>query len=319
MSGGNILVPLDGSAQSEAVLPFATAIAKAQAEALTLVSVVEPEGSNPLLLHIEQDSDLARSLHRGAQAYLDGVAGRLTAEGVTASTAIVGGVPSEQILRIASERAVSMIAMATHGRGGIQRWALGSVADKVMRLSVIPTLLVRPPETAEPARTVALERLLVPLDGSELAEAALGPAARLAQATGASLVLLRVEPWLSSKMGFGTEEMYLPNLPDLEEQAAAGAVEYLESARRQIPAGIVCKPVVLRGFPNLMIQDYVGVNSVDLVIMCTHGRGGLTRFVIGSKADALVRSGVPTLLVHPIVLAQERAEAGRVPVAQPSG
>jgi len=318
MSAGSILVPLDGSPQSEAVLPLATAIAKAQAQALTLVSVVEPEGSNPLLLHIEQDSDLARSLHREAEAYLNRIAQRLTVQGVATSGAIVGGVPAEQILRFASERGVSMIAMATHGRGGIQRWALGSVADKVMRLSSLPTLLVRPPETVEPDHTIALKQLLVPLDGSALAEAALGPAVRLAQAA-AKLVLLRVEPWLSSKMGFGTEEMYVPNLPELEEEMAETAREYLGSARQHLPAGLVCETVVLRGFPNLMIPDYVEANPIDLVVMCTHGRGGVTRFVVGSKADTLVRAGVPTLLVHPIVPAQERAEVGPVTVAQPSG
>jgi nucleotide-binding universal stress UspA family protein len=299
MKDATIVVPLDGSLASETALSYARALAAPEGSRIILLSVLEPEHTNDLLLHLEQDSDLARAIHARAQQYLDGIEQRLAADNLTVTSAIVSGVPSLEIARFAEDRKASLMVMATHGRGGVQRWALGSVADKVMRTSRLPTLLVRPPETQAEAQTVTLRRLLVPLDGSPLAETALEPATALAQAARAKLVLLRVEAWVSTQLGFATEEMYVPNLPELEEAAEAGAREYLASVVQRLSGGVDCEPVVIRGFPNIMLEDYARANAIDLVIMCTHGRSGLARFVVGSKADALVRAGIPTLLIRP--------------------
>jgi nucleotide-binding universal stress UspA family protein len=314
MTGETILVPLDGSAQSEAVLPYTMAIAKAEGSTLRLLSVVEPEGTNPLLAGMEHDSDLAVRMHSEAGQYLSQMVAALKQQGVQASSLVVAGAPTEEIRRAAESGDIAMLAMATHGRGGLQRWALGSVADKVMRMSTTPTLLVRPSETPQEDRTVALRRLLVPLDGSPLAEEAIAPAARLAQSAGAKLVLLRVEPWLSSRAVFATEGMYIPNLSTLEDEVGAAAKEYIDSARQQVPSGVSCESVVLRGFVNVLLEAYVEEGKIDLVVMSTHGRGGLARFVVGSKADSLVRAGAPTLLIRPQGLMEKET-----PAREPSG
>lgn len=309
MTGETILVPLDGSAESEAVLPYAAAIAKAEGSTLQLLSVVEPGG------WAELNSDHGVRLHSEAAQYLSHAVTTLKLQGIHATSAVVSGTPTEEILRLAESGGIAMLAMATHGRGGLQRWALGSVADKVMRMSPTPTLLVRPHETPRKSRTVALRRLLVPLDGSPLAETAIAPAARLAQATGAKLVLLRVEPWLSSRAAFATGGVYIPDLAQLEDEIGAAAKEYVDEACRQVPSSVACESVVLRGFVNVLLEGYIEEGNIDLVVMSTHGRGGLTRFVVGSKADSLVRAGVPTLLIHPQDLPVEATTPLQTPAA----
>jgi nucleotide-binding universal stress UspA family protein len=310
-----ILVPLDGSTQSEAVLPYATAIARVKGATLRLLSVVEAEHANPLLLHPEQDSDLGRRLQSEAAHYLGQMVATLKTRGIEASSAVVGGIPAEEILRMGETGDIAIIAMSTHGRGGFQRWALGSVADKVMRMSEVPTLLVRPPETPPEARRIELHQLLVPLDGSPLAEAAIAPAVSLAQAAGSKLVLLRVEPWLSTQMAYAAEGGYMPDLTEWEEEVGAAAKEYVDAACRRVPAGIPCESVVLRGFASIMLEAYAEQNPIDLVVMSTHGRGGFARFVVGSTADSLVRSGLPALLIRPEMIPEVQTHLGRVPVA----
>jgi nucleotide-binding universal stress UspA family protein len=296
MKGETILVPLDGSLASEAVLPYANEIAKAIGAGLRLLTVVEPEPRTALLPHL--GFDLAHRLQSEAGQYLSQTAAKLQAQGINAMVASSAGNPSAEILRAAEEPDIAIIAMATHGRGGFERWSLGSVADKVMRMSSKPTLLVRPPEDGQTVGLTALRRLLVPLDGSAMAEAAIAPAARLAQATGAKLQLVRVEPWLSTTAAYAMDGVYVPDLSTLEDEARQAAQEYLDTASLQVPSGVECQSVVLRGLVNMLLEPYIKEN-IDLVVMSTHGRGGLARFVIGSNADNLVRAGVPALLIKP--------------------
>jgi nucleotide-binding universal stress UspA family protein len=299
MKGRVILLPLDGSPQSEAVLPYAEAIATATGDGIRLFAVTEPEQSNPILMRIEQDSEMRTRMAGQAEAYLNQVASRVRPEDIEVASIVAEGNPTTEILRASQADDVELIAMATHGRGGLQRWALGSVADKVMRLSAVPTLLIRPPEGEVKRGPVQLRRLLVPLDGSPLGESAIEPGAKLAKAAGATLVLLRVEPWLSANTAFVAEGVYTPDLSEFESEQAAVAEEYLDSLLHRLPEGVACETLVLRGFPSPLIEDYCASSPIDLVVMSTHGRSGIARFVVGSKADSLVRSGAPTLLIPP--------------------
>jgi nucleotide-binding universal stress UspA family protein len=188
-----------------------------------------------------------------------------------------------------------MVVMATHGRGGLQRLFLGSVADKVMRTADQPTLLISPSEDATARQAIQLRRIVVPLDGSPLAEAALAPAARLAAAAGARLVLLRVQSWpVMTTMALP----YVPDLGPVEAELERQAQQYLEGVLGRLPAGVAADIAVLRGIPTMTLVDYVQENAVDLVVMTTHGRGGVRRLALGSTADRLIRLGLPVLLIR---------------------
>jgi CBS domain-containing protein len=146
---------------------------------------------------------------------------------------------------------------------------------------------------------------MVALDGSPEAETALPLAADLAGATGATLHLVRVEPSLARS---GEAAGALPGLAQLEEQTTVAARAYLARVRDQLPPNLRVETVVLQGSPARSLVEFVGYERIDLVVMTTRGWGGLRRLLIGSTAEALVRSSVPTLLVRTPAAADERDE-----------
>jgi nucleotide-binding universal stress UspA family protein len=315
MSSSNILVPLDGSALSEAALPYAVAVAKAKKAALQLLTVIDIDTGSFFAGRAKEEIDFVLRVQSDTSNYLSSKRTQLSKEGVAATSAVLTGRAADEILHEAEQIDASMVVMATHGRGGLERWALGSVADKVMRLSERPVLLVRPADAGAAARPVKLNRILVPLDGSALAESAVAPAAEIASATGASITLLRVEPWLSTQW-WAAEGLYVPDLSQLEAEAEAAAKDYLTRARAQIPEEVTTEIILLRGTVAGVLEEFSARDEIDLVIMSTHGRGGVRRFVLGSEADRLVRSGAPTLLIHPPATEndepRERTEAASV-------
>lgn len=299
MAWGIILVPLDGSPLAERVLPYADAVARATGASLTLMTAVENhrDGVGARLPALRER--LEHGARDRAAQHLEGAAALLRSWGRTVSTLITSGRPAEEILDAAERLNAALIAMATHGRSGLQRWLVGSVADKVMRLSRRPTLLVRPAEEQGPLQPLPLTRLMVPLDGSPLAEQALTIAVEVARGAGARLLLVRVEPWVSTTLAATGEAAALVNVDDLEAAVAHEAEQYLAEVRGRLPVDLPVDTAVLRGTPALELIAYAERAQVDLTVMSTHGRGGLQRLVLGSTADRLVRAGLPCLLVPP--------------------
>ena len=187
----DILVPLDESAVTEAALPYAEQLARAMHVPVRLLTAVRTVFQG-LVIRLDEFEELNRQRREQAEAYIAKVAADLQGRGVEASSSVVGGEPVEQILSAAGDG--TMIVMATHGRGGVERFLVGSVADKVMRMGRQPTLLVRPSAETAAAKPLELRRLMLPLDGSELSDAALIPAGELAEALGATITLVRVDP-----------------------------------------------------------------------------------------------------------------------------
>ena len=291
-----ILVPLDGSAVSEAALPYAEQLARAMHVPVRLVTVVQTAVEG-LLMPRNAFEELIARRREDAEAYLPKTVADLQGRGVDVSGSVVVGDPVERILSAAGDGTI--IVMATHGRGGVERFLVGSVADKVMRMSGQPTLLVRSPVEGAAAKPPELRRLMVPLDGSPLAEAAVAPAGELASALGASVTLVRVQQWMATYLA--PADGYIPEMDEWEQEAAADAKDYLETVRRRLPVSVPSGTVVLRGPATLLLEKYVNEHAPDLVVMTTHARGGLPRFVLGSTADRLIRDGVPTLLIHPVL------------------
>jgi nucleotide-binding universal stress UspA family protein len=341
-----ILVPLDGSPLAERALPYASVLARGSGAHLALVRVPHEEprtdapesttlawatGTEPLIERTTGRGGAAApedegAAPRGPADYLEDVAAGLALP--QTAVAVVSGPPAAGILGEARDRTADLIVMATHGRSGLGRWLYGSVADDVLRHADRPVLLV--PATAPPTPLAPPDagsrRVLVALDGSPFAEAALGPAQDLAQALGAGLVLLRVvEP---PGAAFGGARGEAPSDPAGE---LADARAYLDTVAGRLPAppesGPGAAPVgqAHAGAPAQTITAVAGKEAVSAIAMATHGRSGLARAVLGSVAtEVLHRTAVPVLLVRPrpapageTAPAGDRGGTGQAPPGRP--
>jgi nucleotide-binding universal stress UspA family protein len=201
--------------------------------------------------------------------------------------------------------------MATRGRGPLGRFWLGSVADRLVRQASIPIVLVQPKDVApdlviEPM----IRRVLIPLDGSELAEQILEPALALGQAIPAEYTLLRVVKQMTpasydpaNKRVSGLRESHMKQLQELDRQHWTEAQEYLERAAERLRARslTVQTRVVAHEQPAAAILDDAQQHPVDLIALATHGRGGLKRLLLGSVADKVLRGAtIPVLVYRPV-------------------
>lgn len=297
---GPILVPLDGSDLAERAVSVAAALARRAAAELLLVHVHMPISANPI--HVEGlpvIDEQMRSLRRDhEQAYLAGASQRLS--GVGASTALLDGPVAVALSEHAERSGARLIVMTTHGRGGFDRAWLGSVADELARISPVPLLLVRPEPGQAPD---PLRRILVPLDGSLLAEAILEPAVWLARLEpDAELVLLRVVP-------SAVAATWVPDpalAASIAAQELAGreqdAREYLEDVLRRLGASglpVRTRLEVAVSVPAAILE-VAREERAEVVALATHGRSGVVRMALGSVADKVVRaSRLPILLFRP--------------------
>jgi nucleotide-binding universal stress UspA family protein len=283
-----ILVPLDGSALAERALPYAAALARAAGDGLRLVRACP--GISPAYLSSGAAVRLAEAAReREQRAAADEMAAaveRLGAAGVRAEAAVRHDAPADAILAEAEASGAGLTIMSTHGRGGASRLLHGSVADEVLRRAALPVLMV--PPTARPWPADGPSRVLVALDGSALAEAGLAAAERLARPFGAELLLLRV---VDPPGGIG-ENAFVG-------QGLGGARRYLDRLRRRIRAGGLAIRTERRVGPAAAtIAAAARERGADAIALGTRGRGGLTRLVLGSTAEAVLRrASVPLLLV----------------------
>lgn len=303
-----VLVPVDGSQRAEAALPYALALAGAAGVGISLLAVVDDLGASA---HADRLEALVRE---GLRSYLHRLAERLRAGGTLVEATVREGDPAATILAQAEH--VRAIVITTRGLGGLDRWRLGSVADKVMRVAPCPVVLIRPTEdTPGSDEDWQPRRILVPLDGSPLAEGALPLAYEWAAALGSTVVLVMVQPWLSTQMAI--YDGYIPDAGRIEEEAAQAAAEYLAAVQQRAPAGLTVTSEVLRGDPATCLIDFAEAQPVDLVVMSSHGRGGLQRMVLGSVADRIVRHGLPTCIVQPTAAEPAIAATGAVAATSP--
>lgn len=289
-----VLIPLDGSKLAEAPLSYVSSLRGLDELELTLVSVVD-EGEE---VHSLGTKETLEREHNVLSSYL-----RDTAEGIRkhlglpAAIRLESGQPAEQILNLAKELSTDLLVISTHGRSGAARFRLGSVADKVIRGAPC-NVMVMGPRAAEAAEWFAeisepFKQILVPLDGSRLAEQALPLAIRFAERYQSTLHLVRVVtvPLYGDISG----EVTYPDLLDIMEDNAA---KYLESigSRPGMPASVQKKVAI--GGPAGELLNYVDDHHIDLVVMTSHGRGGISRAALGSVTDRLIGSPAPVLVVR---------------------
>jgi len=301
-----ILVPLDGSALAETVLPHAEALARANGYALLLLHVVTPSETSQTNVWITAaPADLRREWEESRltqiHAYLAALAARLQTADLRVRTAVLPNHdPAAAIVeRAKCDPAVALIAIATHGRSGLSRWVLGSVAAKVLHAATKPLLLWRAREASAagipnwPYRTI-----LIPLDGSCFAEHALEPAQTIA--SGSELLLLAVAPAVDdiARAEVGVIPYWMQAECDAERDHRD---QYLKQVAERLAAGGQrVHTRLVTGLPAEAILHAADVEQADLIVMTTHGRSGLSRLWLGSVAAKVAQGAqVPVLLVRP--------------------
>jgi nucleotide-binding universal stress UspA family protein len=319
------VVPLDGSAFAEQALSLAETIAGRAKATLHLVRVHVPMAGGFLAGHHALPCDA--EIRACERDYLEKVAQRIrTGAGVPVTFALVEGAIADGLGREAQAVGAGLVVMTTHGRGALSRLWLGSVADRMVRQATVPLLLVRPREGgACPAAGARQPHILVPLDGSELAEQALGPALAVGRLLGARYTLLQViSPvgrLIADQAGcYVPGELAARELKRLEQALRVQAEAYLERVARDLRAGSASMQtrVVTHEDPAAAIGEFAGANAVDGIALATHGRGGFARLFLGSVADKVLRTAsVPLLVWRPLVESRNGQPAERPP-AEPA-
>ncbi len=296
-----ILVPFDGSAIAQGVLPCVKTLARGFGSTLVLFHAAEApvEARGGHKQYAEETADRIRSL---AEEYLATVAKQLRRQRFKVEVKVgVGGVV-RSITDIAEAENVDLIAMSTHGRAGLARWMLGSAPDRVLRHTHLPVLLVRPAgETAVGEKPYPLKKVIVALDGSRAAQAVLPYVEGLAKTLKLGVVLIQVvsaETTVQfSPMGPDTWAIPADVLQHLDVVASGYLTGVGKGLQRE---GIAVQWDVLRGAAAPRIVEFAKETPGSMVAMTTHGRSGLGRWVLGSVADQVVRaSGEPVLVIRP--------------------
>lgn len=303
-----MLVPLDGSELAEVVFGYAKELAGRLDLDLILLHVSGPKEQDLLPIHRAYIERAAESVKRQSIQVQERTKREPGGKALEAGGEVVMGHPAEEILRYAEDNDIDIILLATHGRSGVKRWAIGSVADKVLRASKVPVWLVRASILEEIVHDKWPNRMmLVPLDGSKLAESVLTHVEALAKQRGAELcdvVLLRVcePPIILSDYPEAIMELSWEEHVEKEKAWAKQAGErYLAVVEKRLrDAGLNVRSEVVLGRPIDEIIDYANKNPFNLIVLATHGRTGITRWAYGQVADkVLQRSQSPILLVRP--------------------
>jgi len=299
-----ILVPLDGSALALRILPYVRMLAPILGASVRLLRVITAEQINRALashkavlyeLDAPQATGPAREPHvwelvsKLTQAYLLSQAALLRQDGFDVDIHVGTGSPAASIVEVAQATSATLIAMATHGYSGLQRWALGSVTDKVVQATTPPILIV--PGVA-PMLAGKLKRILLPLDGSEFAKQALPLATELATCANAELILFEaVPPKLEAYPGIPLPSDVLIALRD-------GALDELRALAGELHQyGLQVSTMVVTGHAAEKIIETAGLHQADLIVMATHGYGGLKRWALGSVADKVLHATTTPLLL----------------------
>ena len=295
-----MLIPLDGSKTAEKVLPYARYLAgkfKIPIELLAVIDIAE------MAMHISAEK--ARYLDtmiedgvRASTTYLRGIATTFPDAKVNCTVEKGGAV--ETIIEKGESDTGMLITMATHGRSGLNRFLLGSVAEKVLRGTANPLMLIRAADEDKGAGEEKLTSVVVPLDGSELAESVLPMVAGVAKKLGLEVVLFRAYH-IPYNAYAGDDGYYAVNYDELISSVRDEAKEYLEKKVAEVKKLGVEKVSMLikEGFAGDEIIALGRKTADNLIAMCSHGRSGVRRFVLGSVTETVVRhSGDPVLVVR---------------------
>jgi nucleotide-binding universal stress UspA family protein len=317
-----ILVPLDGSACAERALVPAAGLVRATHGELTLVRVINIQDDVSMsLVPAMYAPALLDDARAAAASYLGDVAERQALAGIPIKTYIPVGSAASTVLDLADDTAADAIVLSSHGRSGLTRWVLGSVAQHIVRHAKVPVLVLREggPLASVPSRAGAwTPRVLATLDGSRFAEEALSHAVALASAlslpTPAALQLLLVVTPAGFYEDAATDDRLVRNAEDyltrtterLSQEHADLALTWSVAVERDAAAGII--RVAEHGQAT---EEPGGYTGCAVIVMASHGRSGLVRWTLGSVAERVLQgTKLPVLVVRPRPIAEPgRAQA----------
>lgn len=284
-----ISLPLDGSRLAEQILPFARFFAVPLNLPVDLLTVIESASDHP-------SWSPAR-----ARAYLEEVREKYFSSGVSTNLHVEAGEAATVIIERYRHDPHCLIAMATHGMSGLRRWLMGSVTSKVVQHAANPLLVIRPTEKADPVTPVSLKTIILPLDGSGLAEKVLPSVVALARPLKLEVQLVRAYT-PAAEAYIITDGVIAQSTAQFNENLKAEVETYLEGKVQALRAeGLenVISTAVL-GDAASEIIDFARRTDNNLVAMSTHGRSGVGRWLVGSIAEKVVQhSQDPVLLFRP--------------------
>jgi nucleotide-binding universal stress UspA family protein len=294
-----IMVPTDGSGFDREAIRVALRMAERSHAKVRLVRVLASDsffGTTPEAHWTPMSAELGRSQRTSALSELYALAAECRSGFKADITVDLHGGPVADVLQgYARRHDVDLIVMSTHGRSGISRLSLGSVTDSLIRHTTIPVLVVKPSTSyLDPQVDQAFKRIVVPLDGSTLAEQVLPRVLTLAKLEQARISLIQV----LVPQSYSQKEIVDPNLPWWDKDVSlAQAYLYRIASRLRRNGLIVTTDIVIGENVALAIGDFASREKADLIAIATHGRGGLARMLRGSVADAIMRSAKISMLV----------------------
>jgi nucleotide-binding universal stress UspA family protein len=296
-----MLIPLDGSKLAESVLPYARALARAFELRIDLLSVVDSIdfARTSHAGHVRNFDPLIEATTQEGKRYLETIARSFG--GSKVSCAVEQGEADKIIIENGGGDRDTLIAMATRGRSGIHRWLMGSVAEKVLRGSTNALLLVRGKDEGKSEGEATLKSIVVPLDGSKLAESVLPRAVDLARKLSLKIVLTRAYQIPVSAAYGGAEALYIPNHNALLNLVRDEARAYLDEKVNELHQNGIddVSSILSIGSGADEIIELAQTTPDNLIAMCTHGRSGVKRWALGSVTEKVVRhAGDPVLIVR---------------------
>ncbi|MCH9017073.1 MAG: universal stress protein [Chloroflexi bacterium] len=302
-----ILVPLDGSPLAEQILPYVTRISLGLGIPVHLMQIF-PSPSEALAdpAHGRYGTGISAGVHDESIDYLNRALSKTA--GMEITYAAHEGDAVSHIVDEADKSPDSLVAMSTHGRSGVTRWVLGSVTDKVLHATKNPMLIVRGRQEGDPGPDTILETIIVPVDGSSLAEQVIPHVAALAKALDLKVTLLSAvatEEEFSGVTSYqrleGVAGLHFPSYEEMATEAGNQALVYLQGLEKTLREQGVnsVEHRIVRGAAAHVIIDLAQETPDNLVAMTTHGRSGPARWALGSVTDRVVRySGDPVLVVR---------------------
>jgi nucleotide-binding universal stress UspA family protein len=293
-----ILVPLDGSDTGERALPWAKAVAGSEAEIVLME--VTPVAST-IRSFGGQVIGTAEAIQEGyrqmAEQQLNDAAAKWFDKDAKFSTVIASGDPGEQILAVAADKGADLIVMSSHGRGAIGRFVSGSVADRVVRHAPLPVMIIGP--EGDIATDARITRVIAPLQDSDLSRAALPVAASIAKLTGTPVIVLNVIVPSTDLTGIypgvvtpvpasaidGAQEQMAEAAKSIVDQAVASLKQQGVEASGEVYSGPAADSIMAALQPG------------DVIVLSSHARQGLARWVIGSTSMKLIRNGQAPVVV----------------------
>ncbi|MBC8281152.1 MAG: universal stress protein [Chloroflexi bacterium] len=281
-----ILIPFDGFGLADGVLQFIPQLARGFGSSVILLWVMTQKGT--------------RSQGTMAMVELEDAARQLSKElGEEVVPMVSMGSTAPSIIRIATEEGCDLIAMATHGRRGIGRGLLGSIADEVVRYSTIPTMVFAPKKAdKEWSEGVEFERIIVPLDGSIDAETVLPYVEDMALKLDVEIILVRVN---NDEAIYSIGWAGIPIFPD-DPNIKIRDETYLEAVTKMLrEKGLRARWEWLEGSPPYQTAEFARKTEHNMVALATRGHSGIARWIEGSVSErAILDSGDPVLIIPPL-------------------